>query len=175
MFLDGNSVKNLNTKIMLEKTQQLLAYIIKRHNKASVTVLMKLSYLIDLVSLKKDGKQITHYNYVRYNYGPFDNIIYADLQKLIDAKVVQPKPNYVPSGEEYIIYSYNENSDLDFSALTDEERAIADEVLENVNGYGARTLTEIAYKTKPMKKFGATLGGTEHLGEKLDLNTVNTE
>ncbi len=173
-MVGNSSLLKINEVLMLEKTQQLLAYIIQRHNKASVTVLMKLSYLIDLVSLKKGGKQITHYNYVRYNYGPFDNVIYADLQALINAKVVQPHPDYVPSGEEYIVYSYNEDSTLDFSALSDEDRAIADEVLENVKGYGARTLTEIAYKTKPMQKFEATLGGTEHLGETLDLGAART-
>jgi hypothetical protein len=155
---------------MLEKTQALLAYIIQRHNKASVTVLMKLSYLIDLVNIKKGGKQITHYSYVRYNYGPFDNVIYTDLQALIEANIVQPRPDYVPSGEEYIVYTYNEDSEINFSSLSDNERSLADEVLENVKGYGARTLTEIAYKTQPMKQLGATLGGTEHIGEILNLS-----
>ena len=45
-----------------------------------------------------------------------------------------------------------------------------DEVLDSVNGYGAKALTEIAYKTKPMQALGATLNGGEHLNEKLDMS-----
>lgn len=107
---------------------------------------------------------------MRYTYGPFDNSIYADLQALADAGVIISKPDYVPSGEEYLIFTVNDDSKLDFSKLSDEDKSIANEVLESVKGYGARTLTEIAYKTKPMEKLGATLGGTEHIGETLDLN-----
>ncbi len=157
---------------MLNKTQQLLSYIIQHHAKASVTVLMKISYLIDLVSLKKENQQITHYAYMRYTYGPFDNQIYSDIEALAQANIISPKPDYVPSGEEYITYSINEGAIFDFSELTPQDRAIADEVLESVKGYGARTLTEIAYKTKPMTELGATLGGSEHIGETLNLDAA---
>jgi len=153
---------------MLSKTQQLLAYLIKNHPKASITVLMKLSYLIDLVSVKKKQKQITDYNYIRYYYGPFDNKINTDLQVLIDEKIIEPRSDYVPSGEEYVVYNFNEDSNFT-SELSKDELSIVDGILENVKGYGARALTEIAYKTKPMLKLGATLGGHENLLEKLDL------
>ena len=153
---------------MLNKTQQVLAYLIKNHPRASITVLMKLSYLVDLVSVARTQKQITHYNYIRYYYGPFDNAINTDLQGLIDQKIIEPRSDYVPSGEEYVVYSLNENISLT-TELDKDELSIIDDVLEDVKGYGARALTEIAYKTKPMLKFGATLGGSEHLLEKLDL------
>jgi uncharacterized phage-associated protein len=153
---------------MLNKTQQLLAYLVKNHQKASITVLMKLSYLIDLVSIKRTGKAITHYKYIRYYYGPFDNTINGDIQKLMEEKVIEAKSKFVPSGEEYVVYNFNEECDLSL-VLDAAELKIIDEVLENVNGYGARALTEIAYKTKPMLKIGATLGGNEHLYEVLDM------
>jgi len=153
---------------MLNKTQKLLAYLVKNHQKASITVLMKLSYLIDLVSIKRTGKPITYYNYIRYYYGPFDNTINGDIQKLMEEKVIEAKSDFVPSGEEYVVYNFNEDSDLPLE-FDEAELKIIDEVLENVKGYGARALTEIAYKTKPMLKIGATLGGNEHLYEVLDM------
>jgi len=153
---------------MLNKTQQLLAYLVKNHQKASITVLMKLSYLIDLVSIKKTGNAITHYNYIRYYYGPFDNAINTDLQKLMEEKVIEAKSDFVPSGEEYIVYNFNDGYDLSLE-LSENELEIIEEVMENIKGYGARALTEITYKTKPMLKFKATLGGNEHLYETLDM------
>ena len=142
--------------------------MVKNHQKASITVLMKLSYLIDLVSIKRTGKPITYYNYIRYYYGPFDNTINGDIQKLMEEKVIEAKSDFVPSGEEYVVYNFNEDSDLPLE-FDEAELKIIDEVLENVKGYGARALTEIAYKTKPMLKIGATLGGNEHLYEVLDM------
>ena len=48
-------------------------------------------------------------------------------------------------------------------------------VIDLVNSLGnlsPKSLTEIAYKTKPMTRLGATLGGNEHLNERLVLTEV---
>lgn len=156
---------------MDSKNQQLLAYIVKNHPKVSVTGLMKLCYLIDLLNVKINKKQISNFQYVRYYYGPYDKNISEELEKLIKEKIVIPSGDFTPSGDEYVVYNFNDEADYSFS-LIEKDRKQIDEVLENLKGYGAKTLTEVAYKTKPMIKLGATLGGHENIGAKLDLNAI---
>jgi len=153
-----------------EKNKQILALLIKLHESASVTVLMKLSYLIDLIGFKKNNKQISEFVYKRYYFGPFDNSIYAVLSELADSGTIATSTKYSPGGDEYVIYSFNESSDFSFDILTDEERLIIEDTVEQLKGYGAKTLTEITYKTAPMKKLNATQGGHENLNTVLDLS-----
>jgi len=153
-----------------EKTKALLAYIVKQHTKASITVLMKLSYLIDLINVKNRGCKLSRFNYVRYLYGPYDSNIAGVIDELTSEKVIIPNIEYTYTGEEYVIYSYNEDAEFDFSPLSQEDIGVINQVLEQLKGYGAKTLTEIAYKTKPMKKIGAELDNANGIGETLDLS-----
>lgn len=154
------------------KTEQLLAYLAKNHPGSTVTSIMKLAYLVDLVSVKRTGKQVSNFEYRRYNFGPFDKKIYGYLDNLTNTKAITPHTEFSPRGDEYVVYSFNEASSTVFSfeKLSSEEIKIADEVLDNVRGYGAKVLTEMAYHTKPMKKIGATRGGSENLNKLLDLD-----
>ena len=61
---------------IMDKTRQLLAYLIEKHPETSITGLMKLAYISDLGSIKKTGNQISNFEYTRYKYGPFDKRIY---------------------------------------------------------------------------------------------------
>ncbi|MBI4845047.1 MAG: SocA family protein [Candidatus Omnitrophica bacterium] len=157
---------------MNSKTKELLAYLIEHHTKASVTVLMKLSYLIDLVSTKRGKGQISDFTYKRYFYGPFDEHIYQALASLVEENLVQGQPAYSPDGQEFITYSrVGEESPLPLQHLDDQDIEIINDVLTQVQGYGAKALTDIAYKTVPMKKLGATQGGYENLNAQLNLNS----
>lgn len=154
---------------MNERTKQLVAYLAKNHPNSTVTVLVKLSYLVDLVSIKRGLGKISDFNYVRYYYGPYDQQINLCLQNLIELGILIPKVQYTTTAD-YTIYEYIENQESNFTELTEESLSIINELLEKVKGYGAKGLTDIAYKTKPMLKIGATLGGNEHFNELLDLN-----
>jgi len=156
---------------MSKKTKQLLVYLTKNHKIATVTSLMKLSYLVDLVHIKKGSKQVSDFEYRRYTYGPFDKKIYSYLFDLVEKNVLHEETDYAPPSIEYITYRFNEGiKDFGFNKLNDDEKETIDEVLEKLVGYGAKTLTDIAYKTAPMKALGATPGGNEKLNEVLDLN-----
>ena len=73
--------------------------------------------------------------------------------------------------EEYILYMNNpERATLSYDKITKKEINIIHEVLTTVRGLGAKALTEIAYKTKPMKAIGAEIGNKKGLGLPLDLN-----
>jgi len=154
---------------MSVKTKQLLALIIKEHPKIPLTSLMKLSYLIDLVHIKKYNKAISDFKYVRYTYGPFSYDIYDYLKDLSIKEVIFETIDYSPMGDEYIKYEFNNNSDFSFTKLSSKEKKTIGEVIDKLIGLGAKALTELAYRTKPMKKIGAEIGNNKNLNMELDL------
>lgn len=157
---------------MDNKTIELLAYITMKHPRLSVTSLMKIAYLVDLVHIKKTNDQISSFRYLRYKYGPFDNSIYNYIQHLVINNTLEEDAEFSPYGDEYIVYSCNNEDDrITFEHLTEQEIETIDEVINSVIGFGAKALVEIAYKTRPMQKIGATIGGNEHLNELLDLRS----
>ena len=89
------------------KTLQVLKYIIKNHPNVSVTSLMKLSYLIDLVAIDKDKNKISDFQYIRYNYGPFDKKIYKYLESLVDDNIIREGANISSTGDEFVTYNIN--------------------------------------------------------------------
>lgn len=153
----------------MNKNFQLLAYLAKEHPSASITVLMKLSYLVDLISIKKLGHQISDFEYMRYSYGPFTQKIYGIVEELILQKILATKNDYAGGSVEYITYTYTNPDNFSFDKISAEEISVIDEIMTELKGYGAKTLTEIAYKTQPMVKLGATLGGSENLFKTLNL------
>lgn len=85
--------------------------------------------------------------------------------------VIVGESKYTFEGEEYLTFSFDKDKeDFSFDGLSKTDIQIADDVLEQLKGYGAKALTDITYKTAPMKKLGATQGGDEHLNEVLDLS-----
>lgn len=158
------------SKPLNKKTEQLLVYITKGFKSASITILMKLAYLVDLITVTRGKEQISSFQYRRYKYGPFNSEIYAYLTKLVEENIFEDLAQPCPPSEEYIVYKVNEKSDkISFDKLSADERKIIDEVVDSMSGYGAKTITEVTYKTKPMIALGATLGGTENLNTILNL------
>ena len=150
----------------------LLRYIVSKHSHASITSLMKLAYLIDLVSISKHGKRISKFKFKRDKFGPFDPAIYKMLGELTRKELITGEGIFSDVGE-YVIYSSNEVApDV---KLTTPQGELIDEVLSKLRGHGAKALTEIAYSTKPMKALNATMGGNEGIGEVLDLDLVKSD
>jgi uncharacterized phage-associated protein len=154
---------------MCIKTKNMLIKILEETPR-DITSLMKLSYLIDLSAIRKLGKKISDFRYIRYNYGPFDAAIYTDLDKLIKDKIICTQSEYTQYGET-IIYKLNREKidDIKIDALNEDEIRLIEDIINSLEGYGAKLLTDIAYKTKPMVEIGATLGGDEHMCEELKL------
>ena len=156
------------------KRLEVLKFILKRHAEPTVTSLMKIAYLADLLSLRqKNGVRLTNYNYIRYYYGPFDKTIYHDLEALVKEGLVKPIARWSGrgDGDEYYVFEPSTKlSDSDETSLKAPEIKLLTQLLDDIRGYGAKTLTEAAYKTRPMTKLHATLGGQEHLFQPLDLN-----
>jgi len=153
------------------KTKELIAYLIGEHPNASVTALMKLCYLIDLVFVKEGKPQLTNFEYIRYRFGPFDKKIYQFMEQLTSEGLVAQKQEYTTSGKDFIIYELNEENRNSHPNLSEEETSIIKKVISNVVGHGAKGLTQIAYKTKPMIAIGAEMDNDSGLFHKLNLNT----
>jgi len=157
---------------MPSKNKKLIYRIIRKHESASVTSLMKLAYLIDLVSVKRTGEKISEFDYFRYTYGPFNPAIYGVLEELSSEGKVSSQSVFSGVGE-YIVYTAVDTDSEEFvEGLAPDEQSLVDEVVLSLQGYGAKALTEIAYKTEPMCALGATLGGAEAIGARLELSSV---
>lgn len=154
------------------KTLQFLSYITKQYTQVTVTILMKLSYLIDLVSIKETKAKISDFEYERYLFGPFSRKIYDYLNELAKNKIVKEMPGYSPMGDEYIVYTFNSSAEnIEFGKLSSKEKKLIDKVLGELQGLGAKALSKISYETIPMKKIGATIGNSKGLNKKIDLTT----
>lgn len=151
------------------KALQVLSYIVKNHPNVSITSLMKLSYIVDLVAIKKGKNKISDFQYIRYNYGPFDKKIYNYLEALEKANILVEGANISSTGDEFVTFSINKKNTISFDKISDDEREIIDEVLEGLQGYGTKAITELTYLTKPMKKIRATLDNKAGLNKTLDL------
>lgn len=152
------------------KTQKLVEYIVRKNQQPTVTSIIKLCYLIDLANFRKQGEQITDFHYIRYNYGPFDRTIYTILEDLEKSGRVISEPVYYGPAETVLFKPTDETiSKLD-DPFSDSEREIIDGILDDFQGYGAKLLTDVAYKTGPMKALKATQGGSEGMGQALDLS-----
>lgn len=154
------------------KTRNFILYLVKRMAIPTKTGIIKMCYLCDLAAVNNGMKKITDFNYIRYYYGPYDRKIEDYLLDLIKNGDIIATSEYASGGGEYEKFSLSDKSakldDIDGN-LTEKEHQIVEPILDELGSLNAKTLTQIAYKTKPMTSIGATLGGNEHLTDKLDL------
>ena len=161
---------NLSNADLNNKTKELLVYLTKNSITVTTTSLMKLSYFCDLMSVRKKKKQISDFTYKRYKHGPFDSMIYCYLEDLISDRILIEEPNYTPYGIEYNELEFNKRVKFSFTELKKQDKKIIDGVLKEFEGYTAKTLTDVAYETSPMKALKATRHGNENLNSELNLN-----
>jgi len=157
---------------MKAKNKALIAFLVKYHPAASVTALMKLSYFVDLISVKKLGSKISNFDYIRYNYGPFTKDIYECVEDLVLEGSIVPNSTFSANGE-FVTYKIASTIEPEITykdIFTQKQLELVREIATDLQGYGAKALTEMAYKTKPMKAIGAKIGGTEGMFKKLNLN-----
>lgn len=168
MIVRGNHMAN---EVVSEKTKQLIDYLVSKHHLSTVTSLIKLCYLSDLVSVGAGNGQITNFKYIRWHFGPFDKRIEDALFELVERGDVSSETAYTDYGTEYVKYKVADDGEPTVDKLTEADLGHVNAVLDSLKGYGPKALTQVAYKTKPMLALGATLGGTENMGATLNLST----
>lgn len=158
----------------MDNTDKLILNLIQKRSKVSITELMKLCYLIDYVLTQKRKERVTEFKYERYLYGPFDKSIYIKIEKLIETGFVTSKSEYSDTGRDYIVYSLADESQELENYLVDFNNNGIDVikgVVSELSSCNAKLLTQIAYKTPPIKSLGAEIGNNLGIGVILDLNT----
>lgn len=149
-----------------QKTLDLIMYIIENVHLATITSITKMLYLIDLTCVSDGREKITNIDFIRYYYGPYSAAIKDAVDKLLEKGKIAATLRTLVSGEPFLEYNIAEGTQVEFD---DKNKEVVDEVLDSLGGLTPSQLTKIAYGTEPMKRFGATLGGNEHLNEPLVL------
>jgi len=143
---DYLSSENIN-----RKTVELYNYIFSKLDKfPDVMQYMKIPYFIDIASVKKQWIQISNFEYIRWNYWPFDKKVY-DYEKLFSVVY-----------EEWI-------SDMKYIYLTDDDKQIIDSVLLEIPKEDWEKLKKLSYQTEPMKKLWVKIWDLKHMWEVLEL------
>ena len=127
-------------------------------------------YLIDLASVASTGKQTTDFKFIRYYYGPYDKNIRIIIDDMTAKKELDADVRYLSNGEPFLVYKMP-NGTTSFAYEGANEQIVRD-LVDSLGNLSPKSLTELAYKTKPMTRLGATLGGNEHLNEPLVLTGV---
>ena len=137
----------------------------KLYKHATVQNLARLSFLTDCIFFDKTHQRISGFSYRLYIFGPFDESIFACLENLINAGLIRSYLNYTRTGLEYVSYVYNDRiSDLKFKAeylptISIVEFHLMREILYELMNYGDRRLTEMVYKSKPIRSQGVLAPG----------------
>lgn len=134
----------------LNRTAQIVGYLLSHSGAVGHTRLLKLLYLADLESRRLRGRPISDLRYRFHHFGPFDPGIYAvvgELERdgLAEERTIQHRGGKV---ERQVV------------ALGDLPRDAIDPVDEHILAYVSRTyarlplddLLKIVYETAPMKE-----------------------
>ena len=133
------------------KTVEMYNYIFQQLDETpDIMQFMKLPYFIDLSCIEKKLQQISNFEYIRWNYGPFDRVVY-DYQKLFSFKNEK--------GVDHMSYVY--------LSLTEQE--IIDETLNNIPKDNWDELKKLSYDTQPMKKLWVCIWDNKCMWEVLKL------
>lgn len=147
------------------KTQQFIALILNLYKHCTVLNLMKLSYLSDYLYFEKSGQELSGFIYKLYSFGPFDESVYLHLEELIAKQLIRSHLNYTRNGLEYVIYVFNDSvTDLKFKTefmthFTVLEFCILRDILYEFFNYDEKRLTEMIYKSRPVRALGAVAPG----------------
>lgn len=151
---------------MNENTNNLVNYLVDKMALPTITSITKMLYLIELACVSSGKKPITEFKFIRYHYGPYDHQINTTLDSLVKREDIRQEIKYLSNGEPFVVYRSNMAS-FDYDGPNPD---IVKEFTDNLGYLSPKQLTDLAYKTKPMTRIGATLGGTEHLGDSLNLS-----
>lgn len=153
-----------------KQTKSLIKYLVFSMNLPTITSITKMLYLIDLASVASTGEQTTGFKFIRYYYGPYDKDIRITIDDMIEEKELDADVRYLSNGEPFLVYKMTSGT-ASFTYEGANEQIVRD-LVDSLGNLSPKSLTELAYKTKPMTRLGATLGGNEHLNEKLVLTEV---
>jgi hypothetical protein len=115
------------------KTVEMYNYILQElESTPDIMQFMKLPYFIDLSCVRRKLQKISNFEYIRWNYGPFDKVVY-DYQKLFSFQ----NENGIP--------------DISYIYLSTAEKEVIDSTLMSIPKNNGEELKKLSYETEPMK------------------------
>lgn len=135
----------------LSKNARVLQYLAQKARRPLTTFqLQKLPYLADLLSRKQTGEPVTTFNYIWYDYGPFDSQLYAAIEELETAGLAETKPAHFWTGHDgRLLEPLKTCDDL---GLTPAEQYVLDRVCTADEGLSTKELKKLAYASEPMRE-----------------------
>lgn len=148
--LEDSSSRMEESKMPVSRNAQLLKFLVARNPSGVGNLqLMKFAYLCDLESRKLMGKPISDFDYIWYDYGPFDKGLYAAITELTDADLaVQSEVDY-GSGirARKVLVDRGEAVETEFSPA---ELEVMSFVANRYMSLPLDTLLNVVYDTEPM-------------------------
>lgn len=147
--------------------KKLLVYFLKNAPVGmSRTSLVKFVYLFEYYYRNKYGKHFTETQFIRYNYGPFDQKVVDTVSELTTEGIVNVVNGYYMDS---VTYEYTLNTRSEYEAydeLTGQERFVADVLISKLSNLTATEIADFSYSTPPMieileleKKYDSRLYG----------------
>lgn len=128
------------------------------------TALVKFVYLFEYYYRRKYGNHFTDTDFIRYNYGPYDQTVVDTVSKLAGEGIVKVETNHYM---DFPAYVYKLNTDSNYAAydeLTPEEQFIADILIVKLSNRTATEIANFSYATPPMRE---VLKAEEESGQRL--------
>jgi uncharacterized phage-associated protein len=150
---------------MNNKLCSLVFYLIKKIPKLNKTEIVKLSYLTDYNFYKYFNTAITGITYKYHDHGPFSTSVYDCIDELKEEHILSQNEN-ISINNQRKYYSFSIIGEYDFEKyLNKQELEILDFVVAEYGNLGYKNLTDVSYKTEPMKN--------ANRGDVLDFSTIN--
>ncbi|MDE2852530.1 MAG: Panacea domain-containing protein [Chloroflexota bacterium] len=130
-----------------QKMRQLILYISQncaRQSSYGKTKLFKTLYFADSLSFLHSGEPITGWRYVRLPYGPFPDVIDAELQAMIESKLLQMQ---IVGGD--YLYPLQKPVNLkepDLSEFSPQEIVIVNHVIQELENLSGTYLSESTHR-----------------------------
>ena len=132
--------------------EDIILYIVwelrnnKQHN--SITRLMKLLYLMDLISIKKYDQKLTPFNYDYEAFGPVIHGFGGVMQEFVEKDLIKDNIKITKFGEAHD-YRPNKKYNVKLDLL---KEYLIDDILRLYGEMDLTKLVDIVYSTNPMKK-----------------------
>lgn len=150
---------------MKNKLCSLVFYLVKKIPNLNKTAIVKLSYLTDYNFYKYFNKSITGITYKYHDHGPFSTSVYNCIDELKEEHVLRQNEN-ISINNQRKYYSFSIIKEYDFKKyLSKQELEILDFIVAEYGDLGYKSLTDISYKTEPMKN--------ANKGDVLNFNLIN--
>lgn len=130
-----------------EKMRQLILYISQNcagQSNYGKTKLYKTLFFADSLSFLHTGKPITGWRYVRMPYGPFPDVIEAELDSMIESRLLQMQ--MVKGDYLYTLHKPVNLQAPDLDAFSPQEIVIINHVIEELEGLSGSYLSESTHR-----------------------------